>query len=86
MRGIPGNLCGCELVVPVTKTELALFVGPKSEKAPFEGEERVVRGASSHQGHGRYTWYSFEGDRRSRREGGVSLPAVGPSRGPLQGV
>ena len=42
LRAIPRDLCWLPLVIVVTKTELTAVVLPKSEKAPFEGEEERV--------------------------------------------
>ena len=42
LRALPGDRCGCELVVLVTETELTFAVVSKSQKGPFEGEEERV--------------------------------------------
>ena len=42
LRALPGDRCGCELVVLVTETELTITVPSKSQKVPFEGEEERV--------------------------------------------
>jgi hypothetical protein len=43
MRAIPGDLRWLVLVVPVTETELTLFIASKSPKVPLEGDdERVI--------------------------------------------
>ena len=36
LRALPGNRCGCELLIVVTETELTFTVAAKSQKAPFE--------------------------------------------------
>ena len=42
LRALPGDRCGCELVVLVAETELSLAVVSKSQKGPFDGEEERV--------------------------------------------
>ena len=52
LRALPGDRCGCELVVLVTETELTVSVVSKSQKGPFEGEEErvVAKGHSNEWG------------------------------------
>ena len=42
LRTLPGDRCGCELLIVMTETELTFSVASKSQKGPFEGEEERV--------------------------------------------